>query len=392
MIYFRLDLDAFARATQDLSMLEDGAYNRLLRYYYSKETPLPRDVNRVFEIARAITAEAQEAVRVVLDVHFKLQKDGYHNARADEEIAIVNIARNNGKGGGRPSKSNGGGQTSGELGEPSGQPGKETHDGTRNVTPEQTQTVTGNAESGSKPERGKTQTGTRRRTRKGTTEVTTEQTTAVTTSGTTELTGTGQPNKPTSTQDQNQGSDSLKRGATEDEPDRPPEGSAKPPESEAATNAAQLPKRPFPSSWAVTLSVQQRVLQLQPTWDSDHVERMAADFRRMAPSYGQAADWDDVFIETCEGMPAREQPEGAEAPEHPWWDYQDEVIARGAFEGVEVVPEQSFEDYKARVIAACGPGPWLDAQDEDMRDSIEQWRAIGVNPPQPAAATAIARR
>lgn len=104
MIYFRCYIEAFDGATVDISMLEDGAYNRLLRHYYRTEQALPLNSDRLARICKAITLEERAAVEAVLDRFFIRQDDGWHNERADHEIAVSKTARANGSRGGRPSE------------------------------------------------------------------------------------------------------------------------------------------------------------------------------------------------------------------------------------------------------------------------------------------------
>jgi len=113
MDYYRRYVGDYLADTQELTLAQDGAYGRLLDYYYAKEqAPL---AEKVFEIARATKAADRAAVQFVLDHHFTLESDGrYHNARADKELGIAvpkieklrEVARENGKKGGRPKKPN----------------------------------------------------------------------------------------------------------------------------------------------------------------------------------------------------------------------------------------------------------------------------------------------
>lgn len=104
MIYFRVYIENYDGATRDLSMVEDGAYWRLLRHYYSTELPIPLDSDKVARICKAITLEERAAIEAVLDRFFIRQDDGWHNKRADEEIDVSRTARANGSRGGRPAK------------------------------------------------------------------------------------------------------------------------------------------------------------------------------------------------------------------------------------------------------------------------------------------------
>jgi uncharacterized protein YdaU (DUF1376 family) len=102
MIYYRRYLGDYSKKTSRLSMLEHGAYSMMLDAYYLEEEPLPLPVDKVYEICKAFSKEAREAVDNVLKKYFTKQKDGWHNKRADEEIAASQRARENGGKGGRP--------------------------------------------------------------------------------------------------------------------------------------------------------------------------------------------------------------------------------------------------------------------------------------------------
>ncbi|WP_019658940.1 DUF1376 domain-containing protein [Stenotrophomonas hibiscicola] len=108
MNYFELHLGDYAAATAHLSLIEDAIYSRLLRRYYLQEEALPADVKQVARLAGARSQEELEAVQAVLDEFFTLTDTGWHNKRADEEIARyksrVEAARENGKKGGNPKK------------------------------------------------------------------------------------------------------------------------------------------------------------------------------------------------------------------------------------------------------------------------------------------------
>lgn len=96
MIYYRRYLGDYLVKTIGMSMVEDGAYNRLLDYYYTTEKPLPGNIEECYEIARATKPEDKKAVKRVLEVKFDLKNGSYHNTRADAEIALAARARENG--------------------------------------------------------------------------------------------------------------------------------------------------------------------------------------------------------------------------------------------------------------------------------------------------------
>ncbi|WP_374349212.1 YdaU family protein [Chitinimonas sp.] len=106
MNYYERHLGDYARDAGHLSMLEDGAYTRLLDRYYTTETGIAAD--QAHRIARARTREEKAAVDVVLAEFFTLTDGVWINQRAEEEIAKaqakIKAAQENGKRGGRPKK------------------------------------------------------------------------------------------------------------------------------------------------------------------------------------------------------------------------------------------------------------------------------------------------
>jgi uncharacterized protein YdaU (DUF1376 family) len=106
MNYWPRWINAIRKRTAELSLIEMGAYDRLLDHYYAEEKPLPGDFMRCCRLAGAVTKQEQDAVRYVLDKFFVLENDSYRQERADEELLIgkrkIDAAQANGKTGGRP--------------------------------------------------------------------------------------------------------------------------------------------------------------------------------------------------------------------------------------------------------------------------------------------------
>lgn len=73
--------------TSHLSMMEHGAYTLLLDHYYLTGKPLMADIRAVARQMRCMGQEEIDAVQSVLEKFFTLQEDGWHNKRADEELA-----------------------------------------------------------------------------------------------------------------------------------------------------------------------------------------------------------------------------------------------------------------------------------------------------------------
>ena len=87
MNYYEHHLGDYLRDTAHLSMLEDGAYRRLLDAYYIKEAPLPIATRDVFRLVRAQSKQDREAVETVLREFFTETPDGWKHTRCDKEIA-----------------------------------------------------------------------------------------------------------------------------------------------------------------------------------------------------------------------------------------------------------------------------------------------------------------
>jgi len=85
--YYEHHLGDYAKDASHLSLIEDGAYRRLLDAYYIREQPLPGDLKLCCKLARANTKAERDAVKYVLGEFFDLRDDGYHQNRADAEIA-----------------------------------------------------------------------------------------------------------------------------------------------------------------------------------------------------------------------------------------------------------------------------------------------------------------
>lgn len=106
MRHYAHHIGDYRTRTAHLSLLEDGAYRRLLDLYYMHERPLPADIAAIQRLCVARADDERAAVETVLREFFRLQDDGWHNSRADEEIATyqarADAGRKNGHLGGRP--------------------------------------------------------------------------------------------------------------------------------------------------------------------------------------------------------------------------------------------------------------------------------------------------
>lgn len=93
MNWFEKHLGDWAKKTAHLSMLEEGAYNRLVDWYYAHEQPLPLNLKDVQKIARATTPTERKTVQKVLHEFFVLLDDGWHKNRIDKVIAAFQKSR-----------------------------------------------------------------------------------------------------------------------------------------------------------------------------------------------------------------------------------------------------------------------------------------------------------
>ena len=80
----------YQRDTGHLSLIEEGAYRRLLDHYYSTGEPLPANAVQLHRICRAFGDDEQTAIATVLDQFFTLEGDVYRNGRADRELEKAN--------------------------------------------------------------------------------------------------------------------------------------------------------------------------------------------------------------------------------------------------------------------------------------------------------------
>jgi uncharacterized protein YdaU (DUF1376 family) len=77
----------YQQDTSHLSILEHGAYTLLLDLYYLSGKPLMADAMALARQVRCLLPEERLAMESVLHQFFVLEEDGWHNKRADEEIA-----------------------------------------------------------------------------------------------------------------------------------------------------------------------------------------------------------------------------------------------------------------------------------------------------------------
>ncbi|MDN2710627.1 YdaU family protein [Janthinobacterium sp. SUN118] len=87
MNYYSHHIGDYTTDTAHLSLLEDGAYRRLMDRYYSTEAPLSNDEAGLFRLVRARSDEEKDAVRIVLQEFFQATDAGWVHKRCDAEIA-----------------------------------------------------------------------------------------------------------------------------------------------------------------------------------------------------------------------------------------------------------------------------------------------------------------
>ncbi len=107
MNYYSFHIGDYAVRTRHLSPMEDLAYRRMLDLYYTRDGALPSEPEKIAHLI-GLREHAAE-VRAILGEFFTQREDGlWFNDRCDEEIAktaaIIERAKNNGKAGGRPKK------------------------------------------------------------------------------------------------------------------------------------------------------------------------------------------------------------------------------------------------------------------------------------------------
>lgn len=84
MNYYEFHIGDYASRTSHLSPIEDIAYRRLLDLYYTREAPLPADVQQIARLIRMRGHE--EDIRVVLGEFFESTAEGWGHAKCEEVI------------------------------------------------------------------------------------------------------------------------------------------------------------------------------------------------------------------------------------------------------------------------------------------------------------------
>jgi uncharacterized protein YdaU (DUF1376 family) len=84
--YYRFFVGDYLRDAGHLSLLEHGAYRRLIDLYMSGGGPLPFDMPRLYRLLHATSKEEQAAVQVVVEEFFRMDGGCLRHKRCDREI------------------------------------------------------------------------------------------------------------------------------------------------------------------------------------------------------------------------------------------------------------------------------------------------------------------
>ncbi len=102
----------YQRDTQDMSLAEDGAYRRLIDHYMLTRAPLPGENDRAMSRILGIGVDEWQAIKPALITHFKpsgnpvgLWVHDFCEEQLGKQVERLERNRRNGKGGGRPKKS-----------------------------------------------------------------------------------------------------------------------------------------------------------------------------------------------------------------------------------------------------------------------------------------------
>jgi uncharacterized protein YdaU (DUF1376 family) len=84
--YYQFHIGDYARDTAHLSMVEEGAYRRLLDIYYVSDGNLVNDLPKICRLARARSQKEMDVIQEVLHEFFYLEADNWKHRRCDAEI------------------------------------------------------------------------------------------------------------------------------------------------------------------------------------------------------------------------------------------------------------------------------------------------------------------
>lgn len=110
MNYYPYHIGDFRAGTVNMTRLERWIYGDMMDMYYDTEKPLPLDLTALCDGIGVRQQEEKDIVSYLLRIKFQKTEQGYQNERADREIRAyhdkADIAKENGKRGGRPKKPN----------------------------------------------------------------------------------------------------------------------------------------------------------------------------------------------------------------------------------------------------------------------------------------------
>ncbi|WP_374473367.1 YdaU family protein [Arenimonas sp.] len=87
--YYKRHIGDYKTDAGHLTMLQDGAYTRLLDLAYALDGRLPGDLSRIHALTRAGSRAEQNAVAEILAEFFELRDGHYRQSRVDRELAAM---------------------------------------------------------------------------------------------------------------------------------------------------------------------------------------------------------------------------------------------------------------------------------------------------------------
>ena len=92
MNFYKRWIGDYMRDTSHLSLIEHGAYTKLLDQYYASGKPLPKDLIALYRITGCQDMNEKMAIEKIANEFFPVTVDGLrHNSRADTEIAQYGV-------------------------------------------------------------------------------------------------------------------------------------------------------------------------------------------------------------------------------------------------------------------------------------------------------------
>jgi uncharacterized protein YdaU (DUF1376 family) len=91
MNYYAHHLGDWARKCAHLTLIEEGAYRRMMDWCYAHEMPLPLSLADIYRHVRARSADERQAVKRVLDEFWTRENDGWHQPRLDLVLSSLSL-------------------------------------------------------------------------------------------------------------------------------------------------------------------------------------------------------------------------------------------------------------------------------------------------------------